>query len=680
MKKENAIIGMIAIGIIAFVAGRMTAKPPAPAPAAATPATPENVPAPVPAAAAATDRPALGPATAKITLVEVSDFQCPFCSRAAKTVDELKAKYKDDLRVVFVHQPLSFHDRAKPAAIASMAAHKQGKFWEMYKLLFENQRELTDDNFKKWGQQIGLDMAKFDADLKDPAIAAGVDKDSQMANALGVRGTPGFFVNGVNIAGAVPIEEFEKVIAEQITKANDELGKGTKATDLNEKLTAASNPQLGDKIVRWVFKGEPVPADAAPAEAPRKKREEDTTTVWKTSLRGDEPSKGSADALVTIVEYTDFQCPFCSKARGSLDEVEKNYGDKVRIVFKNLPLDFHKNAFGAAEAALCGKDQGKFWEMEKRLFENQQTLDADQLAGHAKEAGLDVAKFEACMRDHKHKAAVESDMAAAEKVQATGTPAFYIQGRKLGGARPFDDFKKIIDEEFAKAEKAVAAGTAKKDVFAKAIENGKEFTPPPPLDAKVNNFDYEGSPHKGPRNAPVKIVEYKDFQCPFCAKVIPTLKQVEKNHQGKVAIVFKHFPLSSQCNPDMGRDMHPAACLAAYWSIAAEDQGKFWEFEEIVFNNFSQMMPQDGELDARLKALEENLKKYAKEAGVDVAKAEAFVKAKKYEPRLKKDMAEAKAAEVRGTPSMYINGRSYQGPMSPAKMTEIVQKVLDGRI
>ncbi|MSP90760.1 MAG: hypothetical protein EXR79_02965 [Myxococcales bacterium] len=680
MKKETAIIAMLVVGVAAFAAGRMTARPAAaPAPAAAAPETVAPT-APAPAAAGGLEHPMLGLPTAKITLIEISDFQCPFCSRAAKTVDDLKAKYKDDLRMVFINQPLGFHDRAKPAAIASMAAHKQGKFWEMQKKLFENQRDLTDANFKTWAKELGLDLARFDKDLADPELAKFVEKDQALANALGVRGTPGFFVNGENISGAVPIEEFEKVITAQITKANDELGKGTKPEDLNEKLTVATNTQLGDKIIKWVFKGEPVPADAAPAEAPRKKKEEDTTTVWKVSLRGDEPTKGAKEPLVRIVEFTDFQCPFCGRARASLDEVEKNYPDKVQIVFKNMPLDFHKNAFGAAEAALCAKDQDKFWEMEKKLFENQSALESEQLVGHAKDVGLDAGKFSKCMTEHKYKAAVESDMAAAERVTATGTPAFYVQGRKLSGAKPYEDFKAIIDDELAKAEKLVAAGTPRKDVAAKATESGKEFVAPPPLEAKVNDFDYNGSPHLGAKNARVKIVEYKDFQCPFCARVIQPLKQVEKNLTGKVAIVFKHFPLSSQCNPDMGRDMHPAACLAAAWSIAAEDQGKFWEFEDIVFNNMANFMPTDGDLDVRLKALEENLKKYSKDAGMDVAKAEAFVKAKKHESKLKKDMAEAKAAEVRGTPALYINGRSYNGPMSPGKLTEIVQKLLDGKI
>jgi protein-disulfide isomerase len=679
MKKDTAIIAIIAVAVLAFAAGSMLNKPQQ---APATAVAPADVKATAPAAAAATQaNPIEGPADAKVTIIEISDFQCPFCSKAKATVDELLKDYPKDVRLVFVNQPLPFHPNAKPSAIAAWAAHKQGKFWPMYDKLFSNQRDLGDANYTKWAQEIGLDMGKFAADLKDPTVAAAIDRDQRVANALGVRGTPGFFINGVSLSGAQPKEEFKKIIDEQIKKANDALASGTKGPDLNEKLTKDANPTLGAQIIGLVFKGnEPPAGDPAQAQAQQRKPPEDDKTVWKVELTGDEPKKGGKDPLVTVVEFTDFQCPFCGKARGALDEVEKNYGDKVQIVFKNRPLDFHKNAQGAAEASLCAKDQGKFWEMENRLFSNQGELDAEKLPGHAKEVGLDVAKFEKCMSEHKFKDNVAKDVATADKVTATGTPAFFIMGRKLGGARPFDDFKKIIDEELTKAEDKVKAGIAKKDVYAATIKDGKENIPPPPLDTKVTEFDYNGSPMLGSKDAKIKIVEFKDFQCPFCAKVSPTLKQVQKESNGKVAVVFKHYPLSSQCNKKMPRDMHPAACLAHYWSLAAQDQGKFWEFEDIVYQNYAQMMPQDGEMDARLKAETENLKKYAKDAGMDVAKAEAYVTGKKYETKLNKDVDEATAAGVRGTPSLFINGRQYNAAPRPDKMQQVIQQLLDGKL
>ena len=467
-----------------------------------------------------------------------------------------------------------------------------------------------------------------------------------------------------------------------MTKANDQLGKGVAAADLHETMWKTNNASLAGNAVKWLVKGDLPTGAPPPPPKPRaaaKKPAEDKT-VWKVELHGKEPVKGPADAPVTLVEFTDFECPFCSKVRPSLKEVENTYGKKVRLVFKHQPLPFHKNAFPAAEASLCANDQGKFWEMEEQLFTNNRNLTRAELDGHAKSVGLDAGKFTTCMSARKYKQQVLDDQEMADRVTATGTPAFFINGRKISGAQPFSAFKALIDEELKKAQALLAAGTSSKEVYAKTIAGGKQNIPPPLLDKKVNAFDYAGSPITGDKNAKVKIVVFKDFQCPFCGRVSAPLKQLEKENKGKVAIVFKHFPLSNQCNPGMGSDMHPAACLAAYWSMAALDQGKFNPFAELVFNNMQTMMPRQGDLASRIAAQKENMKKYAGQIGMNVAKAEAYVDARKYEARIKKDIGEAARANVRGTPAIYMNGRSYNGPMNPAKMAQTVEQLLAGKI
>ena len=127
-------------------------------------------------------------------------------------MEEVLKEYPDKVKLVFKHLPLGFHKEAKPAAIAANAAGRQGKFWEMHDLLFEKQRELNSDLYPKLAKQLGLDMDKFNADMKDEAIAKQVDEDAKQANKLGVRGTPGFFVNGVQVKGARPLSHFKKLI------------------------------------------------------------------------------------------------------------------------------------------------------------------------------------------------------------------------------------------------------------------------------------------------------------------------------------------------------------------------------------------------------------------------------------------------------------------------------------
>lgn len=158
------------------------------------------------------NRPAKGPDDAKVTIVEFSDFECPYCSRAVPSVDALLDKYKDQIKVVFLHFPLSFHKRAMPAAIASMCAHKDGKFWEMHDKIFENQGDLTDAKFAEHAKAIGLDEGKFKSCLEDKTVEAQVRADMEQATTAGVQGTPSFFVNGVQHQGVPTVDAIEKAL------------------------------------------------------------------------------------------------------------------------------------------------------------------------------------------------------------------------------------------------------------------------------------------------------------------------------------------------------------------------------------------------------------------------------------------------------------------------------------
>lgn len=161
------------------------------------------------------------------------------------------------------------------------------------------------------------------------------------------------------------------------------------------------------------------------------------------------PSKGAKDAKVTIVEFSDFQCPFCSRAIGAADQAVKAYPDKVKLVFRHFPLDFHENAPKAAEASACADEQGKFWEMHDILFANQGALEVPLLEKHAATAKLDAAKFKECLSSGRMAAKVAGDMAAGRQAGVNGTPAFFINGILLSGAQPFEEFKRIIDDELA---------------------------------------------------------------------------------------------------------------------------------------------------------------------------------------------------------------------------------------
>ncbi|MGH7895872.1 MAG: DsbA family protein [Candidatus Binatia bacterium] len=141
--------------------------------------------------------PVNGAKDGKITIVEFSDYQCPFCGQAEPLIDQVLQAYPKDVKRVFKQFPLtSIHPNALPASKAAIAAGKQGKFWEMHKKLFDNQRELSADNYKKWAQELGLDTARFEKDMASPEVQAQIDKEMQEARAADVSGTPTIFVNG----------------------------------------------------------------------------------------------------------------------------------------------------------------------------------------------------------------------------------------------------------------------------------------------------------------------------------------------------------------------------------------------------------------------------------------------------------------------------------------------------
>jgi protein-disulfide isomerase len=373
--------------------------------------------------------PRLGPKAAKVTIAEFSDFQCPFCKRAIPTVKEIEQKYPKDVAVVFINQPLPFHEHAKDAAHAFQAANRQGKAWQMHDKMFENNTALDRPNLEKYAGEVGMDVARFKKDIDDPKIDAEVAEHQKLASAVGANGTPTFYINGRELVGAAAFSEFQKIIDEEIKKADDLIKKGTPLKDVYGKLME----------------------QAALAPAPSPGGEGGGAPEAKVNIKvGDAPVKGPASAPITVIEFSDFQCPFCGRVNPTLKQVEDEYKGKIKIAFRNLPLPFHDKAHLAAEAALAANEQGKFWQMHDKLFANQQALARPDLEKYAEELGLNMGKFKAALDSGKFKDKVDDDAKQGAAVGATGTPTFFINGTRLVGAQPVDKFKAAIDAELKK--------------------------------------------------------------------------------------------------------------------------------------------------------------------------------------------------------------------------------------
>jgi len=166
------------------------------------------------------------------------------------------------------------------------------------------------------------------------------------------------------------------------------------------------------------------------------------------------PSKGAVNAPIQLIEFSDFQCPYCLRARATVRKVLETYGDRIHFVYRHYPLPSHPGARPAAEASECAAEQGKFWQYHDRLFDDPSRLSGTELKQQAAAVGVDMTRFNTCVDSRKYKAQVDADLKDGDEAGVNGTPAFFINGRMLSGAQPFEAFKRIIDEELERHAKS----------------------------------------------------------------------------------------------------------------------------------------------------------------------------------------------------------------------------------
>ena len=587
--------------------------------------------------------PVWGSRTAPVTIVEWSDFQCPFCSRVEPTVQQIKDKYgPEKVRIVWKNEPLPFHPNAKPAAEAAQgvfALAGNDAFWKWHDTAFKNQSALGTDSYVKWAQDAGVkDIAKYKAGLDAHTWADKVEKDNAGGKSVGANGTPAFFVNGVSLSGAQPFDKFQTVIDQELQKAQAKIASGT--------------PK--DKVYVAMSRENKANAPAPAADKGDEQPKDDSTTVFKVPL-GSSPQTWSTKPLVTIVEFSDFQCPFCKRAEPTLKQVHDAYGDKVALVWKNEPLSFHPHAEPAAEVAmeaLSEKGVKGFWDAHDKLFDSQPKLETADLEAVGQALGLDAKKVDDAINNHKWKKQIDEDNALSQSVQASGTPHFFINGRRLVGAQPFDKFKPIIDEEITKAQALLAKGTSQKDLY-EALQ--KAASEGPPMEKKPMP-SIAGAPWKGNKNAKVTVVEFSDFQCPFCSRVEPTVAQVMKDYGDKIKFVWRNMPLP----------MHADAPLAAQAALEAYKQkgdAGFWKMHDTLYQN---QQTQDG---LKRPALEN----YAQQQGLDMTKFKAALDSQSHKAEVDADAKMGSDEGISGTPAFIINGYFING----AQPYENFKKALD---
>jgi protein-disulfide isomerase len=395
-----------------------------------------------------------------VTIVEYSDFQCPFCSRLASTLDELVEAYPEDVRLVFKQYPLPMHPDAEPAARAALAAHEQGKFWEMHDLLFANQKALEGPNLMGYAQQIGLDIDDFTKRFDSDEVKARVDADFKQGQAVEVRGTPSYYINGRFFSGAKSLDDLRALVDEERTVATKLLAGGSKRHEVYARIMKAATP-----VAAPAADADPEKDDDAPP-ADFKRGDANPATNYGVPVGKDRPTKGPDDALVTIIEFGSMACDDCKKNRETLATLRRRHPD-VRFTFRQLPGADPK-ANGMARATLAAGAQDKFWEMRAKLLSFDGEPNQEIIFAFVRELGMDLDKFKEDLRNRDLLTQLREDKLMAETFHGSAeAPLFFVNGRVLQGAPSLEEFEKIVNEEKVKAAELVKAKglDPKKDVY-----------------------------------------------------------------------------------------------------------------------------------------------------------------------------------------------------------------------
>ncbi len=597
------------------------------------------------------DAQVMGPADAPVTVINFSDFQCPFSKRSYTMMQKVMKDYKGKVRYVFKHFPLHFHKQARMASRAAYAAGNQGKFWEMYDKLFENQKQISDDSVKGWAKSLGLDMTTFEKDYLEKNDAGKrtdsektVAEDMAQGRKFGVRGTPTMFINGVKFVGANS-KKVEAIIKEQLAEG--------------EKLKAKGVKDVYTELVKNGLK-------KAPKKVPQIAKD-----IYKLEIPKHAPIWGKKDAPITMVIIDDFECPFCARHYKTTEALKKEYEDTLRIVYIQNPLGFHKKAKPASYASIAAQNQGKFWEMYSKLFSDQKgwRKAADLNAyfeNAAKELGLDITKFKKDMASAETKKIVEDDIKLAMNMGSRGTPGNFVNGRFIGGAYPKETFDQVFKEELERAKPFMDKGLKGDALYAELVKNGKEKIERKSRKEKedpnkVYKVDLSGhEPVKGSEKAPITIVEFSEHQCPFCRRGSNTMNQLVEEYKGKVKVLFKHQPLG----------FHKQARPAAKFSIAAHKlygDKKFYEVSSHLFNNQKEWT----------KDHMTTFEGYAKKFKMDWEKVKKEMESPETEAVLKKDMAAAAKLGVRGVPAFFVNGKKLSGAQPLPRFKAVIDEMLN---
>jgi protein-disulfide isomerase len=598
------------------------------------------------------DDPSRGSPDALVTIVVFYDFECPHCRSSAGTLSELSRAYgPDELRVVYKSFPIEGHASAKPAATLGAALRAVGgdaAFFSFYDAVMgPHQDDETMDHVLARGMFEAAKTATFAPEDLGREIAssgaAKVEADLELAERLGVRSTPTFFINGLRMQGAAPVGAFREVIDAELTAAKRLVGSGTPRARIYEERVAQNFAAPAPRVE------EKPEAPPIPPQDP---------TVWKVPV-GDSPSEGPKTAPVTVVVFSDFECVYCSAVAPTLKELRRTFGDKVRLVYKHNPLPRHARAEPAAElAAMIYAEKGAeaFWKAHDSLFAREGSLSDRALSEIAADAGLEPKRALAAIDGKKLAKVIAADRLLADDVDVNSTPQVFINGLRVVGAQPKAVFIDRVGTALADAEKRLAAGTPADKLYETIVADGESLWPPPRVDAPALDAS---TPVRGPAGAPVLMQVFADFECPFCARHHATLAELDKRLPGKLRVAWRNDPLP--------RHSHAKAAAAVAIEVRKQKgDAAFWKLADALFASQDDLG--DEALVERAKAL-----------GADADAVRTALSSGKHAGAIEADMAVASRAGISGTPTTIVGPYVVVGAASVDTLERVARLVISDR-
>jgi protein-disulfide isomerase len=548
-----------------------------------------------------------GSPTALVTVVGFLDFECSFCAMGFDTLQQLRGKYSDaDLRIVFKHLPLQSHQHAVPAAIAGQAVQDvagSDAFFQFADLAFKNGGELSYQNLAEWAKAAGAPPELYNEAAGNEQTLRRVAQDAGLAQQLGVDSTPAFYINGQLLSGAQPIEVFEQTIEQEIAAMK---ASGTSSWRDTYQARVATNMKAS--LVTALLAQEPhdlkVPID-------------------------DSPALGSKDALVTLVMFTDFECPYCKRGEDTVRKLQGKYKENLRIIFKHLPLPFHQRARPAALLAAQiyeKKGASAFFSAAQQLFSVNDELSDENLTQIGKAHGLSKNEIELSLRDQNPALSerLERDRILADDVEARGTPHFFINGKRLTGARPASHFEALIEYELKRAQALVAQGTKPAQVYETLQKTGLSPGAPTKITFPI---PIEGQPTHGSHQAPVTVHIFSDFECPYCQKGERDLLKLSEAYPSQLRFVWHDLPLPFH-------DRARPAARAGRYVFSKKGASGFWKMHAALFNL-------EGD---QAQLSDEEIVEHAKQLGLGEAQLRAALTDESWDEGIDADIARGSAS------------------------------------